>query len=319
MAGTDGEESTARGLEIAREISRAALERFRGVYLNTPFLRYSVTVELASFARALSNRQVAIMSKVRRALYLQFGAIVLVAALLMFADHYFPLADWVAQVQQRVMHLGAWSALWYPILYAGCNVLLLPGGLLSVGGGFFFGLWWGFLIVLVGNVTGAAISFFLSRWIGRRWLRRKLLRNPTLEALEPAVEREGWKIILLSQLHPLFPTSLLNYLYGLTKIRFRTCILWVAIGQAPGLFLYTYIGTLGQLGLNLVRGKTHPRLVEYGLWGGGLLLAILILFWLGRISLRLLQEAQQERHSASTVFQMIERKQLRNKEWAAIK
>ena len=79
-------------------------------------------------------------------------------------------------------------------------------------------------------------------------------------------EREGWKIIFLSQLNPLFPTSLLNYLYGLTAIRFRTCILWVAIGQAPGLFLYAYVGTLGQLGLNLVRGKSHPRVIEY--WCG---------------------------------------------------
>ena len=191
------------------------------------------------------------------------------------------------------MHLGAWSAIWYPLLYAGCNVLLLPGGLLSIGGGFFFGLWWGFLIVLIGNVGGAAISFVLSRWLGRRWLRRKLLRNATLEALEPAVEREGWKIILLSQLHPLFPTSLLNYLYGLTTIRFRTCILWVAIGQAPGLFLYAYIGTLGQLGLNLVRGKSHPRVIEYWVWGGGLLLSLVVLALLGRISLRLLREAEE--------------------------
>jgi len=232
------------------------------------------------------------MSKVRRAVYVQVGGLLLVVAMLALSSRFFPIADWIAQVQQNVMHLGAWSALWYPLLYACCNVLLLPGGLLSVGGGFFFGLWWGFVIVLVGNVGGAAISFFLSRWVGRRWLPRKLLRNPTLEALEPAVEREGWKIILLSQLHPLFPTSLLNYLYGLTTIRFRTCILWVAIGQAPGLFLYAYVGTLGQLGLNLMRGKTHPRLTEYCFWGGGLLISIAILALLGRISLRLLQKVE---------------------------
>ena len=53
MATCDGADGMARGLEIAREISRAALERFPGVYLITPFLRYSVTVELAAFARAL--------------------------------------------------------------------------------------------------------------------------------------------------------------------------------------------------------------------------------------------------------------------------
>ena len=117
------------------------------------------------------------MSRVRRAVYIQVGGLALIGVLLFLASRFFPVADWIAQVQQKVMHLGAWSAIWYPLLYAGCNVLLLPGGLLSIGGGFFFGLWWGFLIVLIGNVGGAAISFVLSRWIGRRWLRRKLLRN----------------------------------------------------------------------------------------------------------------------------------------------
>jgi uncharacterized membrane protein YdjX (TVP38/TMEM64 family) len=233
------------------------------------------------------------MSKVRRAVYIQVGGLIFVGGLFLLASRFFPVADWIAQVQQKVMHLGAWSAICYPLLYAACNVLLLPGGLLSIGGGFFFGLWWGFLIVLIGNVGGAAISFVLSRWIGRRWLRPKLLRNATLEALEPAVKREGWKIILLSQLHPLFPTSLLNYLYGLTTVRFRTCILWVAIGQAPGLFLYAYVGTLGQLGLNLLRGKSHPRVIEYWAWGGGLLLSLVALVILGQISLRLLREAEE--------------------------
>ena len=233
------------------------------------------------------------MSKVRRAVYIQVGGLIFVGGLFLLASRFFPVADWIAQVQQKVMHLGAWSAICYPLLYAACNVLLLPGGLLSIGGGFFFGLWWGFLIVLIGNVGGAAISFVLSRWIGRRWLRPKLLRNATLEALEPAVEREGWKIILLSQLHPLFPTSLLNYLYGLTTVRFRTCILWVAIGQAPGLFLYAYVGTLGQLGLNLLRGKSHPRVIEYWAWGGGLIVSLVALAILGQISLRLLREAEE--------------------------
>ena len=234
------------------------------------------------------------MVHIRRAIIIQLAGLILVAVSLFFLSRAFPLVDIIADIQQRVMRWGAGSAIWYPLLYACCNVLLLPGGVLSVGAGFFFGLWWGFLIALVGNVAGAAISFFLSRWVGREWLRRKLLRNRTLVALEPAVEREGWKIILLSQLHPLFPTSLMNYLYGLTRIRFRTCMLWVAVGQAPGLFLYSYLGTLGQLGLNLARGKTHPRAIEYLVWLGGFATAAIILVLLGRIALRLLQEAERE-------------------------
>ncbi len=191
------------------------------------------------------------------------------------------------------MRWGVWSAIWYPLLYACCNILLLPGGVLSIGGGFFFGLWWGFFITLSGNVVGAAIAFYISRYLGKGWLERRLRQNKTLVALQPAVDREGWKIILLSQLHPLFPTSLLNYLYGLTNIRFRTCMLWVAIGQAPGLFLYAYIGTLGQFGLRLARGQTHPKMMEYYIWGGGLLFSAIILILLGRIALRLMKEAQE--------------------------
>src|SRR4029434_10717801 len=108
------------------------------------------------------------MSRVRRAVYIQVGGLALIGVLLFLASRFFPVADWIAQVQQKVMHLGAWSAIWYPLLYAGCNVLLLPGGLLSIGGGFFFGLWWGFLIVLIGNVTCGAMAFLLRRVIGPR-------------------------------------------------------------------------------------------------------------------------------------------------------
>lgn len=233
------------------------------------------------------------MVQIRRAIIWQLAGLIIAGLALFFLSRLFPVVDTLAEVQQHVMRWGAWSAIWYALLYACCNVLLLPGGVLSVGAGFFFGLWWGFLIALVGNVSGAAIAFLISRSIGKHWFKRRLLRNPTLGALEPAIEKEGWKIILLSQLHPLFPTSLLNYLYGLTRIRFRTCMVWVAIGQAPGLFLYSYLGTLGQLGLNLARGKSHPRAIEYWVWLGGFFSAAIILILLGRVALRLLRQAQE--------------------------
>jgi uncharacterized membrane protein YdjX (TVP38/TMEM64 family) len=163
-----------------------------------------------------------------------------------------------------------------------------------VGSGFFFGLWWGFFIVLVGNSIGAAISFALSRWVGKRWFLRKLSHHPTLRALEVAVERDGWKIILLTQLHPLFPTSLINYFYGLTRIRFWTFMFWVSVGRAPGLFLYVYLGTLGQLGLNLARGKTHPRAVEYWTWGGAFVITALLLWLVSRIAVRAIKRSHIE-------------------------
>jgi uncharacterized membrane protein YdjX (TVP38/TMEM64 family) len=232
------------------------------------------------------------MFKIRRAIYWQFGGLVIAVALISTLSRFFPIVDLIDAAQARVMGWGNWGAICYPLLFAACNILLLPGGILAVGGGFFFGLWWGFFIVFAGNLVGAAISFALSRWVARRWFRRRFSQNATLRALEPALERESWKIILLSQLHPLFPTSLLNYLYGLTRIRFATYMLWASIGRMPGLFLYAYVGTLGQFGLKMMRGKSHPRVVEYWTWGGAFLTTTLLLLVLGRIASRAVQAAQ---------------------------
>jgi uncharacterized membrane protein YdjX (TVP38/TMEM64 family) len=225
------------------------------------------------------------MLHTRRPIYLQLAIFATIIIALVLLTRSFPIIDFIVKLQRHVTGLGAWSAICYPLLFAACNVLLLPGGILSVGAGFFFGLWWGFFIVLLGNSIGAAISFALSHWLGGRYLKKRLSSGPMLRVLEEAVARDARKIIFLSQLHPLFPTSLLNYLFGLTRIRFRAYMLWTALGRAPGLFLYTYLGTLGQFGLNLARGKTHPRIVEYWTWGGTFAVTALLFIVLTRMAL----------------------------------
>lgn len=229
------------------------------------------------------------MLKMRRSLALQVACLGLAVALVIFFIWSFSIVDIVARAQLQVMHWGAWTVIGYPFLFAVCSLLLLPGGVLSIGGGFLFGLWWGFVIVFIGNTLSAAVAFMLSRRFGRRWLAQHIAESRTLNVLEPAVEREGWKIIGLSQLHPLFPASLLNYFYGLTRIPFRTYIVWTSLGRAPGLFLYTYVGTLGHLGLNVARGKSHPRVVEYWTWGGAFVTTVLLFVVLMRLALHTIQ------------------------------
>ena len=224
------------------------------------------------------------------ALFQFVGGLLLVAGIAL-AFRFLPVLEWLAGLQQSIARLGPGGAALYPLLYAACNVLLLPGGVLSIGGGFFFGLRWGFVLVLAGNLLGAAIAFGLGRGIGRRFVSRHLLARPRWAALDRAIEREGWKIVVLSQLNPLFPTSLLNYLYGVTRVPFLRCMAWIAVGQAPGLLLYVYLGTLGQFGVNLWRGVSNPSPVEYVLWIGGGLLILSTTVWLGRIALRLLRAA----------------------------
>lgn len=51
MAGLEGAEGRAAGVEIGKEVTKAVLDHFPGVYLITPFLSYDTTVELAQFVR----------------------------------------------------------------------------------------------------------------------------------------------------------------------------------------------------------------------------------------------------------------------------
>ncbi len=232
------------------------------------------------------------MSKVKRVLYSQLAGLVLTVALVAWLAQNYPVVHYISELQRRVGAMEFWGAVLYPLLFAACNVLLLPGGLLAVGSGLCFGLWWGFFLNLVGNTGGAAVSFFLSRKLGRGWVAKKFMRQRKWAALDEAIAREGWKVIFLSQVHPLFPSSLLNYLYGVTRIRCRTCMLWVALGQTPGLFLYAYLGTLAQHGLRIWQGKSHPHLWEYGVWLGGLALTLAVTTAFARLALRLLSEAE---------------------------
>src|SRR6059036_1867086 len=247
------------------------------------------------------------MLKVSRAICWQVGALVIAIVVAIVLSRFVPIVSFIEASQQRVMSWGAWGAVCYPLLFAACNILLLPGGILAVGGGFFFGLWWGFLIVFVGNIVGTAISFTLSRSIARRWFQQKLSTNPTLRAFGPAVERESWKIILLSQLHPLFPTSLLNYFNGLTSIRFGLYMLWASIGRIPGIFLYAYVGTLGQFAVRIMRGRSYPRVIEYWIWGGAFVTTALLLAVLGRVAHRVIQTSAQPLSTTASADAMQQR------------
>ena len=228
-------------------------------------------------------------------------AIVAVAA---WAFSAVPVVAWISAAQERIGAMGYWGALLYPLLFAACNIFIIPGGsVVAVGAGLFFGVWLGALQLMAGSVLAAAVAFVISRRFGRRWLEKRFLTRPLWSRLDKAIEHEGWKIVFLSQLHPLFPTSILNYFYGITRIGFWPCLLWVALGQLPGCFVYAYLGTVAHMGVKAARGENELQTLDYALWIGGLLLSIFLFVLLGRLALRLLAEVRAgEDEIASTVL-----------------
>ncbi len=192
-----------------------------------------------------------------------------------------PIVPWWRALQARVLVEGGQSAVSLGALFASFNVFLLPGGFLMLAAGALFGLGRGFLIVLMGNCLGAAIAFGIGRIFGRPWVNPLIARSPRVAALAPVVERGGWRIIVLSQLNPLFPTSLLVYLYSLTNISFWSCMLLVAVARIPGILLYVYLGSLGEQTLDITHAHGIP-------WLGivGMILTIALLIVLARTTKR---------------------------------
>ncbi len=163
------------------------------------------------------------LPKPRQAVAYQLLTLSLAALVVFAVSRFYPIDSLVRSLHGFVERHQPWSTVLYPFVHAVCNLLLLPAGALVIGSGFIFGLWQGFLLALTGHLLAAAGAFGISRTFGRRFIERHLASRPQWRALDAAIEREGWKIVFLSQLSPLLPTSLFNYCYGLTWAGRRAC------------------------------------------------------------------------------------------------
>jgi len=229
------------------------------------------------------------MSKVNRAVILQLGGVVLLIGTLLTLCQIFPIREWLNHCQAWLAASGSLGMTLFPLIYALTNILLLPGGILNIGAGFFYGVWVGFALIMVGNILSAAVTFWIGRTIGRSWIEKRWMHHPKWKRLDHAIAREGWKIILLSQLNPLFPTSLINYFYGVSRIRFWSCVAWVAIGQMPSRLLYAYLGAAGQYGMNILSGTTVATPLQHAIWLSGLVIAIVATLVLGVVAHNILK------------------------------
>ena len=232
------------------------------------------------------------LPKPAKAVAYQFVSFAVVAGVLLIVSRLYPLDTLFRKLDGFVASHQPWSTLCYPLVHATCNMLLLPGGVLVIGSGFLFGLWQGFFMALTGHLLAAAGSFWISRTFGRRFIERHLASRPQWRELDAAIEREGWKIVALSQASPLFPTSLFNYCYGLTRLRFWPCMGWIALGWSPGMFLYAYLGRMGHFGWQAWRSGAHPSRVQASLWIGGLAVSLVVTVLLTQLALRLLRETR---------------------------
>jgi uncharacterized membrane protein YdjX (TVP38/TMEM64 family) len=183
----------------------------------------------------------------------------------------------------RIQHLGPWGPPAFIAVYILACVSFAPGAVLTLGAGALFGIFRGTIFVSVGSVLGAVLAFLIGRYLARDWVSRKVAGNPKFQAVSKAVAAQGWKIVLLTRLSPIFPFNLLNYAFSVTEVSLKDYFLASLIGMLPGTILYVSIGSLAgdltRLGESRARGP-----MEWTFYALGLAATVFITFSITRIA-----------------------------------
>jgi uncharacterized membrane protein YdjX (TVP38/TMEM64 family) len=155
----------------------------------------------------------------------------------------------IQQILQTSIHwvqnLGSFRPIAFMVIYNIATLLFIPGSLLTLNGGYLFGAFWGSVYVLIAATIGAILAFLIGRYLSRDWVCKQLEKHPKFQAIDRAVAKEGWKIVLLTRLSPIFPFNLLNYAFGITQVSLKDYILG-SFGIVPGTVMYVYIGSFAR-------------------------------------------------------------------------
>jgi uncharacterized membrane protein YdjX (TVP38/TMEM64 family) len=217
------------------------------------------------------------------------GRIAVLALILMalfLAMRFLPVQQWLRSFNDWVGQMGTVGILVFIVVYALATVLLAPGSILTIGAGFAFGLWKGFLAAWTGAMLGASLAFLVARFVARDKIESIAKRNEKFRKIDNAIGKQGAKLIFLLRLSPVIPFNLSNYFYGLTAVKFWPYVLASWIGMMPGTFLYVYVGAASKAAVTAAAGG---EAVKHGwqYWtflGVGFLATVIVTIWVTKIA-----------------------------------
>ena len=160
------------------------------------------------------------------------------------------------RLQNWIGSFGGAGPIAYIILFSITPSLFLPGLPVTVAGGIVFGPLWGTIYASIGSTIGACLAFLIARYFARSQIENLLTGK--LQTIDEGVEKKGWIFVAITRLIPLFPFNLLNYAFGLTKIKFRDYAIASWIFMLPGTAAYTIFSSSL---LDAIHGRVSKELI----------------------------------------------------------
>ncbi|HQU44443.1 MAG TPA: TVP38/TMEM64 family protein [Pirellulales bacterium] len=202
-----------------------------------------------------------------------------------------PVKQYLGELLQAVRAMGAWGPAILALVYVVATVFMIPGSIMTLGAGFLFGVGIGTVTVSLGSVAGASAAFLIGRTVARGWVEEKVAQNRRFHALDEAIGREGFKIVLLIRLSPVFPFVFTNYALALTSVRFRDFVLASWIGMLPGTLLYVYLGSTLKSLAELASGGYQGGTAQKVFFALGLLATFVVTVVITRVARAALKQA----------------------------
>jgi uncharacterized membrane protein YdjX (TVP38/TMEM64 family) len=201
-----------------------------------------------------------------------------------------PFLRWMVDFIQWAKGMGPTGGVVYALFYIAGTALFFPGLPLTLGAGFLYGAVIGTLVVSPASVAGASLAFLIARYFARDWVTRRLKKYPQAAAIDRAIEKNGFKAVVLLRLQPVLPFNILNYALGLTSVRLRDYMLASWIGMFPATVLYVYLGSVMNDISDLLRGRPNSGVAGRFLLWGGLAAIVVLVWWLGRVAKKALRD-----------------------------
>lgn len=193
-------------------------------------------------------------------------------------------SETLSRVVDSIESMGSVGILYFGIIYTIAELLAVPATPLTLSAGYLFGVQMGTFVVLASAILSATISFAIARTVLRSKVEGLLQNYPEFQKIDKAIGKEGFKLMLLIRLSPIFPFSLSNYLYGVTSVKFWPYFWGTSLGFAPGTIAYVYTGTVGKA-LTIDGAASQPAYLI-----GGLLLLAGVVKLLADVATGIIQE-----------------------------
>jgi uncharacterized membrane protein YdjX (TVP38/TMEM64 family) len=173
-----------------------------------------------------------------------------------------PVGKVVTRLDVLLDRLGPFAMVVFALIYIVDALILGPAWLFALAAGLAFGLVKGGLLVWASATAAGAIGFLMARYLARHRIEKFVKKNEKYEAVDRAIKRHGWKVVLLLRISPLLPYTVSNYIYGLTAVDFLHYLVATAIGLVPMVAVYVSIGAAGREVVLAAAHGGHHSVVE---------------------------------------------------------